>query len=777
MKQFIRNFKKQKTVGLLNICSLSLGVMVSIIVGLYAINELSFDNFHKDKDIIYRTVLHATLNDSPIKLGSTFARIGIAAKDKHPQIQDMARVFIDNDELRINSIFQSEIELFMSDPNFFSFFSFSLKEGDPETVLSSHDKAVISESAAIRYFPDKDPMGQAITINGHDFTISGIMKNMPRNSSLHTDFVLPFYGSYLEHPENTGDHYTTFFKIQKNADFKAIESSMGDFLYEDFPMMKPLNAYYKLEPLSEIHFSEGFLMEKIVKGNKPMIMVLTLVALVILIISCINFTNLFISTSFIRAKSVGIMKSLGVSKASLIRSFYGETACYAVIAITVGIVLSRFVLPVFNNFTGSNLIVDFTSVRLYMFLFILFVFTVALAGTFPALYLTRFNPVETLIGKFKGKRVSLFQKSLIIVQFTASIAILTVVSFMQKQVDFMISKDLGFDKENIMYIHGRSNFGFKNYEMLRDEFMKHPFITDVTLKNSLPTDWQNGNGISNAGSDEVIMMEMNNVMPNYFELMDMKIIDGENPFYLESQDSVIPVIINESAVKLLNLESPVNSILFVNSGEVQLIVKGVMKNANIRSLRDEIDPQVYFRMNSHWGPVFLFKYNGDPQQTINVIRQKWQELEPKTPFQYHFLDEAYKELYSSETNVGKVLTFAMLITFVISIAGLFAMAFYATQRRIREISLRKVNGATLKDLLLLLNRDFVIWVSVSFVIAVPIAWFSLQYWLEGFTVKTSLSIWIFILIGIIALIITLLTTSFQTWKVAQMNPVKTLKQE
>ena len=779
MKQFLRNFKKQRTVGLLNICSLSLGVMAAIIVGLHAINELSFDNFHKDKEDIHRAVLNLTLNDSPVKVGSTYSNIGTAAKDKLPQIQEMIRVSSMGRELRIKSVFQSEVDIYMVDPNFFSFFSFPLKEGDPETVLSSHDKAVISESAAIRYFPGSNPMGQVITISNHDFTISGIMKNMPRNSSLQTDFILPFHGYFLEYPENTGDSYITFFKIQKGVDLKVIENDLTDILVELLPMVKTANPYYTLEHLSDMHFSEGFLMDRIAaKGNKPMIMVLTLVALVILIISCINFTNLFISTSFIRAKSVGIMKSLGANRASLIQSFYGETAYYVAIAIAAGIGMSFLVLPVFNNFTGSNMIIDLTSVYLYLFLFVLFVFTVVLAGTFPALYITRFNPVETLIGRFKGKGVSLFQKSLIIVQFSASIAMLIVVSFMQKQVDFMITKDLGFDKENIIYVHGRDNFGLKNHDMLRDEFIKHPFITDVTVKNSLPTNWQNGNGLSKPGSDELIIMEMNNVKPNYFEMMDMKIIEGENPFHLESQDSIIPVILNERAVRLLNLESPINTILSVNFGYETLIVKGVMKNANIRSLRDEIDPQVYMKINNnHWSSVYFFKYTGDPQQTIGVLKQKWQELEPDTPFQYHFLDETYKGLYSSETNVGKVLAFAMLITFVISIAGLFAMTFYATQRRIKEISLRKVNGATLKELLMLLNRDFIIWVSISFVIAVPIAWFSLQSWLEGFTVKTPLSIWVFVLVGIVSFIVTLLTTSYQTWKVAQMDPAKTLKQQ
>jgi putative ABC transport system permease protein len=274
-------------------------------------------------------------------------------------------------------------------------------------------------------------------------------------------------------------------------------------------------------------------------------------------------------------------------------------------------------------------------------------------------------------------------------------------------------------------------------------------------------------------------MEMNYVKPNYFEFMNMKLIDGENPFYLESSDSIRPVVINQSTQRLLGLpDSPINAIIVANGGEQRMIVKGLMQNANVRSLRDQIDPQVYMKhpQDMNWGPLF-FKYSGDPQQTIHVIRAKWEELEPNIPFEYHFLDDTYKELYTSEMNVGTVLAYAMLITFIISIAGLFAMAFYVTQRRIREIGLRKVNGATLQDLLLLLNKDFVIWVLIAFVIAAPIAYFSLQSWLSGFTVKTPLSIWLFLLVGIIALAVALLTTSFQTWKVATMNPVKTLKNE
>ena len=785
MKQFIRNFNKQKVIGLLNISSLSLGIMVAVIVGLWTINELSFDSFHKNKDRIYRINLHATLNNAPTKIASTFMPVGSEAKAELPQVEAMTRVTSQISDIKVNTVYYPGIKTFVADSNFFSFFNFPLKEGNPATALSGPDKVVISESAAKKYFPGQNPMGQQLQYWGSNFTVNGIMKDMPKNSSLQSDFVFPFFGWYFEQTwMNGGDNFVTFFTLRPGTDIKQTAESLDQILYRGMPPFKEFGAKYTLEPLKEIHFGTGFMAvtEQLVKGNKPLIMVFVIVALVILIISCINFTNLFISTSFLRAKTIGIKKSQGASRYSLIRDFYVETTFYVLISIGVGILLSYLVLPVFNTFTQANLTIDFLSPVLYLFLLGLLIFTVLLAGSVPALYMTGFNPIQTLGGKFKGRNISVFQKSLIVTQFAASIALLIVVAFMQKQVSFMVNHDLGFDKENIIYVPGRDNFN-KNYKALRDEMMKDPSIKDVTMKNSLPTEWRNGNGFNLPGSPDKIIMEINDVEPNYFDFMKMKIIDGENPFQLESTatDSIVPVVINESAVKLFGLESPVGK-LFIQNDETPyrkvMQIKGVMHNANVRSLRETIDPQIYQKnaTSYSWYPVF-FKITGDPQRAIGVIRAKWQELEPDYPFEYHFLDETYMELYRTEMNAQKILSYALLITAVISIAGLFAMAFYVTQRRVKEIVLRKINGATLKDLLLLLNKDFILWVLISFCIAAPVAYFALRSWLDGFKVKTSLSPWIFLLAGIIALAVTLITTSFQTWKVATTNPVKSLKSE
>jgi len=779
MKIFIRNFKKQRTVGLLNICSLSLGIMVAVVVGLWAINELSFDRFHKNNDRIYRTVLNANLSGNQVRLGSAFRPFGEQAKDEFPVIEDMCRVLNQNDDIRIDNELYLSVPTFMTDSNFFSFFTFPLKVGDKSQVLSSPDRVVISESAAARYFPNQDPMGQIIKYRGRDCAVSGIMKDMPRNSSLQTDFVFPFFGWWGESDWGNMDAYLTFFLIQKGVTPESLAEPLTQFSYRKFELYKNFGVTYSLEPLTDMHFSSGMMMDYVIKGNISLVMTFVLTALVILIISCINFANLFVSTSFIRSKAIGIKKTLGAKRLFLMREFYWETACYVLLSIGVGLFLAKTVLPVFNDFTQSRLILDFGTPVIYIFLSALLVVVVLLAGSFPALYMTRFNVIETIKGKFKGKRMSVLQKCLVITQFTASIALLIVVAFMQKQVNYILAYDLGFDKEHVIYMHARDNFG-RNYKSLEGELLQEPSITAVSRKNGLPTNWSNGWSIKKVPDDHTqpILMEKCNVNENYFDFFDMKIIDGENPFFLESS-ALTDVVINESAARLLGYENPVGEMIEADGQGNKYTIRGVVRNAHTKSLHQAVDPQVYFKVseNNWWEPVLFFKVNGDPQRAIAFIEQKWKEREAEYPFVYHFLDDTYKQLYTSEVNAGKVFGFAMLIALLITVAGLFAMAYYATQRRVREIAIRKVYGATLKDIFVLLNKNFVLWVVIAFAIACPIAYYGLQKWLSSFAVKTSLNIWLFLLVGVVALLITLLTTGYQTWKAAMANPVEGIKSE
>ena len=338
----------------------------------------------------------------------------------------------------------------------------------------------------------------------------------------------------------------------------------------------------------------------------------------------------------------------------------------------------------------------------------------------------------------------------------------------------MVSTDLGFDKENVLYVESRDGF-IKSYKALREEWLQCPAIKDVTRKNCLPTEWVQGWTIGKPGADDTYLMEMCRVDYNYFDVMGLDIVEGENPFEY-AHDSLRYCMINERAAPLLEMEQPGGQNLLIYGRYYP--IKGVVKNAQTKSFHQGVDPQVYVKLDNMWanqGVPYLFKIKGDPQLAIREIETTWKELVPNVPFEYGFLNQTYESLYKAETNAGKILSSAMLVTFLISVVGLFAMAFYATQRRVKEIGVRKVNGATVGEILVILNRDFLAWVLLSFLLACPIAYIFVNSWLQGFRVRTEMSWWVFAGVGVIVVLVALITVSYQTWKAATVNPVKALK--
>lgn len=786
MKNFITNLRKQTVVGVLNICCLSLGIMVAVIVGLWTFQELSFDRFHKNKERIYRIITSYNTNGEWAKIPSTFQPFGKDAKEKLPLVEDACRVYMRNFDLNINNDWHSGTHTVIADQNFFSFFTFPLKEGNPKDVLSAPNQVVISESAAARYFLQQNPIGRTVKYFDNNFTVSGIMTDIPVNSSLQADFVFPLFGMFADARWGTENSCNAFLLLREGTIADDLSMPLKQVFFQGFGVDEKdvenveegKMISISLEPLNKIHFDTDLVNDFVNnKGSKSFVMIFALTALIILIISCINFANLFVSTSFTRAKMVGVKKCMGAGENLLVREFYIETACYVFVSAILGLLLASSVLPLFNNFTQSGLTIDFTSPRLYIFLAALFTVTVLLAGSFPALYITRFGVVETLSGKFKGKQASAFQKSLTVFQFAASLALLIIVFFMQKQVDYLVSYDLGFDKEHIVYLNGRPGFN-KNFEAFKDELLKEPAIVDVARKSDFLTARNRVIEIRKIPFEDQypFSIDVSFVSPNFFDVLGMKFIDGENPFIYKSvTDS--EVVLNEAAVKMLGYEQTVGREAFFSGKNVT--IKGVIKDAHTKSLHQDVFPEIYTKLDDSqagYSTVF-FKIAGNPQRALGFIEQKWKEREGNYPFEYHFLDDTYKQLYKSEINAQKVFSFAMLITLVITIAGLFAMAYYAVQRREREIALRKVNGASIKALFVMLNKGFLLWVAIAFAVACPVAYYGVHKWLDGFAVKTSLSLWVFLLVGAMALLITLLATGYQTWKAATENPVKALKTE
>ena len=788
MKQFIRNFNKQKVVGTLNICSLSLSIMVSIVVGLWAINELTYDNFYPDGDRMYRVVQNFELNGKPIRAATSFKPLGEIAEKELPSIEKMCRIVSRTMGVTFHNMVHFGVPSLVTDHNFFSFFGFPLKEGDIETAFSGTNNAIITESAARKYFPDEDPIGQRIVSHGYDFFISGIMYDIPRNSHIQAEVILPMFGSFKSWEWDSGFYYDTYFILSPSADLNLIgerltqinKAGAGDFLK---------NAYNEvgLELVRDIHFSKtepGF--DNAVKGDKSFLQILVFTALVILIIGCINFTNLFISTAFIRARSIGIKKSQGAGRRTLILEFYKETAVYVFISVVGGLLLAMLTLPVFNNYTGSTTVLDFYNPQLYVFLFCLIIVTILIAGSFPAFRMTKFGIIETIGGKFRGKKMSAFQTALVIIQFTSSISLLIIVFFFGRQIDTLLSQDLGFDNKNVFYVNGWGAFG-ADYKSLRNELRKNPAIADVAMKQyDLPLRMGNGVGVRSLDGYEAILIDLSEVSPNYFDFFDMEFLAGENPLWLETAANSRYCVINEAAARALGLEdNPVDaSFMYISIGQKLIendgktyTVKGVIRDSYVKSLHETPGAQMYLNLSrDDHNPIFI-RTVGNPQDAIQAMEKMWKEINPNVPFEYHFLDETYDAQYKAEMNARNVLSYALLITFIISAAGLFAIAFYSTQRRIKEIGIRKINGAKVTDLLLLLNKDVVVWVVISFLIACPIAYVFLYNWLDDFVVKTSLSWWVFLIAGVLSALVALITVSYQTWRTATTNPIESLKTE
>ena len=778
IKTFIKSFIKHRTTNLLSVGGLSLGMAIALLLGWWALNEMKFDKFQADTDKIYRICREGYLNNETIKAGSVFGPLSREAKFRFPQIEESVRITTRGKKrFKVGEVINYEESIYFADSNFFQFFNYPVKNGDINSCFKDPDKIVLTESFAIKYFGNKNPIGETVNFYDRDWQVSAVMFNVPYNSHLKFDAICVMSGApNLDNSRwGNSDGFGTYIKIAENTDTEDLAKSITELARENFPPYTQIDLRHFLQPLKDIHFNtEHFRFDYAVKSDKRFVMMSLFMAIAILIIACINFTNLFISTSLLRFKSIGLKKANGANKGSLIREFYIETSLYVLLSAIAGTGIASLFLPMFNQLADSNIVLDFSNVYLCSLLIGITVLTIIMAGTFPALYLTKFNPATTLKGKFNGRNVSVLQKGLVILQFAASIVLLITVVSIRRQVHFVQSADLGFNKSNIVYVDATGAFS-KSYETVKQELERKPGIVEVTAKNCIPSDWNQGLGVSTKETREnPFLMEICSIKDNYLDMMDIRIVAGEN--ISKYHDSLNYVMINEQAASALGIDNPIDETIY--QGDEPLIVKGILQDIKTKSLHNRVDPQVYRRLRRVESyNVLMIRISDDTQSAIKNIKDKWQEVNPGYPFEYHFLDDTYDELYQNEIRTGNIVTWGMCIALFITMIGLFAMARYSTERRTKEIGLRKVNGAEILDILILLNKDFLKWVVIAFIASIPISWYLVNSWLNSFAYRTSLSWWIFALAGVIAVLISLVTVSWQTFMAATQNPVEALRYE
>ena len=779
MKQiriFLRSLKRDKITSSFSVLSLSIGLSLTILIGSWCLNEFSFDKFHKDHENIYRVCRKGFIDNESVKIGSVFRPLGVELSNTLPEVEDMVRIFDLGESVAIveNKTFYQD-GVCAVDTNFFNLFNFQLKLGSIESFINKPNSILINEKLAVKYFPKESPIGKSISLNGQR-EIVGVLYNCPTNTHLDFNALVPMHSVGFISNMNWGnnDGFQTYVKLVANSNVSSLEKTITQIARSKFPPYGQIDIKHFLQPLASIHFSEGFRFDGVKKSSLRLVLTIALIGIIVMILACVNFINLSISSSYKMAGKIGVKKTFGAKKTQLIREFFLNTFVLIIFSVIIGLIAAQLLLPLFSSFIDYQLSIAFNNPAFYLMLLAIVFFTTILSCTFPSFHIASYNTINTLKGKIKGQNFSSLQKSLVILQFSASIILITTIVIIRQQVNFVNNADLGFNKEGVVYFH-LSNSMIGKYKLICQELEKSPYVKKVSVKNGTPFDWSHGNGLVDVEKpDDIYIAELCNVSANYFDMMEMELIEGEAPLTESDPDNYC--VINEKACQLLGYSNPIDKQIRTNNRTY--IVKGVVKDSYTKSLHQDIDPQVYLKpTNIHAGYVLMAKATDDLQPVISLLEQQWNKYNPNLPFVYHFLDKEYEQLYKAEVKTSKTLAWATITAIVLTVIGLWGMALYAISRRVKEIGVRKVNGAKITEILAMLNSQFVKWVLISFIISVPISLFATRSWLQSFVMRTPVHWWIFALAGVLALGIALLTVSWQSWRAATRNPVEALRYE
>jgi putative ABC transport system permease protein len=778
-REIIRSFRRNLATGVLSILGLTIGITIALLIGFWSLNEFSYDKFHPNHENKYRLCRKGFLNNESALLGSECVPAGKEAAENFPEIESYLRVVPTGRQIVAVGTEKYFIDdVIASDKNFFTYFSFRLVSGNPATCLEATDQVVIDENIAKMLFGSQNPIGQTIEMFGKQWGISAVAKNAPSNTHLNFQIIAPMHGIEWIANAKWGerDNVSTYFELKPGTNVDALSSNINKMALDKFPLLKQFQIEHFMQRLDDIHFSTGFRFDNARVMDKRILFIFITIASLILLIACFNFINLFISTAFLRSKSIGIRKIVGSSKVQFYISSFAETSIYVIATTAIAIGLSYVLLPWFNQLTGNSIAFNFTDPGIYILIGTLLLATTLVAGVIPMMYITRQNPEAIIRHRFKGKNISMLQRVLVIAQFTASIILISSSLVIKKQIQFIRTKDLGFNKENMIYVTSRGKFA-TDYQTVRQELMKLPGIEDVTAKNCLPSDWHNGNPVtSSKNPDSKWIMEVCDIKENYASVIGNQLLTGEIPWDASNNES-FDCLINEQAAKALGYENPVGEQIGLYQRNEKYTIRGVLKDAVTKSLHRNVDPQVFIKLENVRDYHIMLIKASDPQLAIQSLQNVWTKMNPEIPFEYRFLDQVYDNLYRVEQTANQVVTIGMVIAIFLAFMGLFAIAHYAALRRVKEVGVRKVNGAKTAEIVALLNRDFIVWVIIAFAVAAPVSYFAMMKWLGNFAFKTSLSWWIFAVSGLLAMTIALLTISWQSYKAATRNPVKALRYE
>ena len=781
-----RNLWRNKFFSLINILGLSIGMVLFVTIQLWIRYEKSFDTFHEKADRIYHLMVDMTSPEKPITIWyTTPAPLAPFLESKIPEIEHVVRTSFPWDVRLEKGDTKTSKSVAYVDSVFFENFNFPLLEGNKENVLDDRDAIVISKTVAENLFKDEDPIGKILTIKEsfreelRDVMITGVFEDIKVNSSMQFDVVMPFETFMVNAPwnKNWGNYNNLLFVIlHPGVTMETVNSKIKDFINENRPDNSEHHAELFLHPLKKEHLYNDFSKGRDPGGTIVYIRLFSVVSYFVLIIAFINYVNLSTANASKRHKEVGLKKTIGATRQILTRQFLTESFVLNILSIIVAMILVIIFIPVFNQSFEKNIGLPWNSYEFYLFLSVFLLISTLLSGSYPAFVLSSFNPVKALRGiSLRSKSIHL-RDGLVIFQFILSISLIIGILVVYKQVEYIKNKNLGFNKENV--IRFNSGEASKHKEVFRNKLLNIPGVQAVGFSNQNPL--YVGNSTSDPKwdnkpeGDETYFVVLQTDY-GFMDALDIELLEGEG-FPKEAHPSINHYLINEKAAEAMGMQNPVGqNLTFWNGNEGKIL--GLVKDFHHQSLYTEIKPLIiYHQPESAWMTYVKISGN-DKVGVIEQIESAYAELEKINPFDYHFLDADFENMYKREMLMQK-LTFGLTVLAVfISSLGLFGLALFTVNRQTKSIAIRKVNGARVDQIVLLLSRSFIFWILIALIIASPLSYYFLNEWLLNFAYRTSISWYIFGIAGGIALIIALLTISYQTLRAALANPVTALRYE
>jgi putative ABC transport system permease protein len=786
LKLALRIIRRQKAYSFINILGLSVGITCCLMIFLFVRDELSFEKFHTNANRIYRTIIDEFVDGKWEHNVGSPDLLGPALIEEYPEITSCVRLFnpnwIDKWAVAVENKYFYEDSLFFADPTIFDVFTFPLLEGNPKTALKDPNSLVLTESMSRKYFGDEDPMGKTLTIqDAVEVKVTGVAKDVPQNTHFRFDFLVSFESIPYKWALNTWrtQQFYTYVLLDKEYSQDQLDERLSAYLKKHFG--KQTNMALHLQPIQDIHlFSRNYNYDLATNNSDiTYVYIFSTIALFILAIACINFMNLSTARSTKRAKEVGIRKVIGAHRSQLIKQFLSETFLFCLLSAMLSVVFVLFFLPQFNGLAAKNITLNLENVLFIGTTLLVIVLVVGFfSGSYPALFLSGFRPIKILKGSLSaGNKGVLFRRALVFFQFTISIGLIIGTFIVRGQIQYCLNRNLGFEKEQVVVLPLRSGSVLAQFESFRNELLQNSSVLNVAGSSTVPGRSIGSRGMFPEGNQ---WYPRNSMFVDYdfIPTLGIKIVEGRNFSMDYPTDLDDAYIVNEAAVKSFGWDHPIGKkIIWAGDQNKKGNVIGVVKDFHYASFHEEISPLVLHMSAGALSYLSIRLQRNDIFKTMSFLEDKWKEFYPGHPFDYFFLDDSFNSLYRSEEKMGSIFQIFTVLGLFISCLGLYGLSSYLLEQRTKEIGIRKVLGASLSRILVMVSKEFVKWIVLANIAAWPIIYFAMKKWLEGFAYRISIPFWAFLLSAVIVITISLLTISYQSAKAAMTNPADSLRYE